>query len=142
MVKPESACMPRLSRAVKMQTSSMTQRIAGEDVLQTLGLASDVPGFNFITPVELAMASTPDKASTTPTKPFQFLAKPPVNGCKLCTAAPRCGRQKIPNSSTTTAVGTETKNARPPRCPGPKNLTKPMITIPPAAYISGCGKLK
>ena len=47
MVKPGSACMPRLSRAVKMQTSSMTQRMAGVDVLETFGLASVVPGIEF-----------------------------------------------------------------------------------------------
>ena len=89
MVKPDSASMPKLSRAVKMQTSSITQSIAGVDVLETFGLASLVPGFNFITPVELAKASPQDRASTTPTKPFQFLKNPPVNGCRLCTASCR-----------------------------------------------------
>ena len=83
MVRPLGReCIAKLSKAVKMHTSSMTQRMAGVDVLETLGLASLHPLLSFITPVELAMASTPDKASTTPTNPFQFLKKPPLKGCK------------------------------------------------------------
>ncbi len=70
------------SKAVKMQTSNMTHRIAGVEVLETLGWASLDPGLSFMTPVALAIASTPDNARTTPTKPFQFLEKPPVSGCR------------------------------------------------------------
>src|SRR5579859_5675839 len=101
-----------------MQTSSITQRIALFEVLDTLGLASLQLGLSFITPVALAIASTPDKASTTPTKPFQFFKKPPCNGCRLCTAAPKCGRQRIPRMTTTITVGIETRNASPPVCLG------------------------
>ena len=115
-----SACMASLSKAVKMQTSSMTHKMAGVDVLETLGLASVVPGLSFITPVELAIASTPDKARTTPTNPFQLCQKPPCSGSRLCNARPRCGMEKIANPTTTTAVGAAIKKARPPVWRGPK----------------------
>ena len=98
----------------------MTQRMAGVEVLETLGLASVQPLLSFITPVELAMASTPDKARTTPTNPRQFLAKPPCRGCKLCTASPGGGWQNAASTITTTTVGTETRKASPPVCLGPK----------------------
>src|SRR5580658_9455411 len=125
MAKPKSA--------VKTQTSNMTHKMAGVDVFDTLGLASLVPALSFMTPVELAMASTPDKARTTPTKPFQFVQNPPVSGCTLCTAVARCGSENTPNSTTTMAVGTETKKASPPVCLGPKMLSIPIIAIEPAA---------
>ena len=48
----------------------------------------------------------------------------------------------MPNSTTTTTVGTDTRNASPPVCFGPKTLSDPMITIATAAYRSGCDTLK
>src|ERR1700677_1561509 len=138
MVMPGRAWAARLNKAVKRQTSTMTQTMAGVEVLETLGLASVVPGLSFITPVELAMASTPDSASTTPTNPFQLWAKPPVKGWRLWTASLRWGTQKMPNTTTTTTVGTETRKANPPVWRGPKRLSNPMITMAPAANNSGC----
>ena len=64
--------MARPRSAVKRQTSSMTQRMAGVEVLETFGCSSVEPGLSFMTPVELAMASTPERARTMPTKPLQF----------------------------------------------------------------------
>ena len=66
-----------------MQTSIMTIKIAGVEVLRDRGCASVLPGSSFITPVAFAIASTPESASTIPTKPAQFFQKPPCNGCKL-----------------------------------------------------------
>src|SRR6516162_10107790 len=103
-----------------MHTSSITYAIAGVEVLETFGRSSELPGFSFITLVALAIASTPDSARTIPTKPFQLAKKPPDKGFRLCRAWPRCGTVKIPRHMTTIAVGTETRNAKPPVCLGPK----------------------
>src|SRR5438094_4833744 len=85
--------------------------MAGVEVLRTDGCASVLPGSSFITPVALAMASTPESASTIPTKPAQFCQKPPCNGCKCPIASPMCGRLKSPRTTTTIAVGTEIKKS-------------------------------
>src|SRR6266705_790822 len=72
--------MARPSSAVKRQTSIITHRIAGVEVLRTDGCASVLPGSSRITPVAFAIASTPESASTIPTKPAQFCQKPPCSG--------------------------------------------------------------
>src|SRR6266700_3675662 len=99
--------MARPSNAVKTHTSIMTHKIAGVEVLTTDGFSSVLPGSSRITPVALAMASTPESASTMPTKPAQFCQKPPCSGCKCPIASPMCGRLKSPRTTTTMAVGTE-----------------------------------
>ena len=71
------------SNAVKMQTSIMTIKIAGVDVLTTEGWASVLPGSSFITPVALAIASTPESASTIPTNPAQFCPKRSVQRLQM-----------------------------------------------------------
>ena len=43
--------------------------------------------------------------------------------------SPRCGRQKSPSNTTTITVGTETRNASPPVCLGPKKFSPPMTTM-------------
>jgi hypothetical protein len=55
-----------------MQTSAITQSMAGVEVFDTVGFSSVLPGSSFITLVALAIASTPERAKTIPTKPFQF----------------------------------------------------------------------
>ncbi len=127
--------MARPSSAVKPHTSIATTMIAFVEVFETFGLSSVLPGSSFITPVAFAMASTPESASTTPTNDFQFFQKPPVSGCVIArvTASPRCGMQNSASSTTTMAVGTETRNARPPVCLGPKILRQPMNTTAPPA---------
>ena len=94
--------------------------IAGVEVFETDGVESVLPGFNRITPVEFAIASTPDNASTIPTNPFQFVPMSFDNGCKFRTASPRCGMLNAAKSTTTTTVGTAIRNANPPVCLGPK----------------------
>ncbi len=47
----------------------------GRGSFATEGWASVLPGSSLITPVALAMASTPESASTIPTKPAQFCQK-------------------------------------------------------------------
>ena len=131
--------MPRPSSAVKKHTSSATHRIAGVLVRVTLGFSSVLPGSSFITPVALAMASTPESASTMPTNPLQFFAMPPVSGWRLCTASPRCGTVNAPSTSTTVPVSTETITASPPVCLGPRRFSAPMPAMASAANISGCG---
>ena len=96
------------------QTSVITISTAGVEVFETDGLWSGLPGLSFITPVALAMASTPDSASTTPTNPRQFTQKPPVSGLTLCQAVSRCGKAKAPSNTTTATVGTAIRNASPP----------------------------
>ena len=71
------------SNAVKTQTSIITIRIAGVDVLTTDGRSSVLPGSSFITPVALAIASTPESASTIPTKPAQFCAESSVQRLQM-----------------------------------------------------------
>ena len=76
------------------------------EVFETRGFSSVLPGSSFITPVAFAIASTPESASTTPTNDVQFFQNPPVSGCTLCTASPRCGSAKHPSRTTTMTVGT------------------------------------
>ena len=52
----------------------------GVEVLTTDGRSSVLPGSSFITPVALAIASTPESARTMPTKPAQLRSKLPCNG--------------------------------------------------------------
>src|SRR2546429_6599898 len=58
--------MARPSSAVNTQTSIITINSAGVEVFVTDGWASVAPGSSFITPVALAIASTPlaDRKST------------------------------------------------------------------------------
>ena len=58
----------------------MTQSSAGVEVCVTEGFASVLPVFSRITPVEFAIASTPESASTIPTNPFQLRQKAPCSG--------------------------------------------------------------
>src|SRR5262245_49808106 len=102
------------NNAVNTQTSTITTMIAGVDVFETEGRDMLLPGFNFITPVALATASTPDNARTIPTNPFQCSPKDPESGCRLLTASPRCGMLMAPNRITTSTVGTDIRNANPP----------------------------
>jgi hypothetical protein len=60
-----------------------------------------------MTPVELAIASAPDKARTIPRKSFQFSQNPPSSGFRWCHASPTCCRQKSPRIQTTITVGIE-----------------------------------
>ena len=62
--------------------------IAGVAVFVTDGCSSLLPGLSFMTLVALAIASTPDKARTIPTKSFQFYQNPPSSGLRLCNASP------------------------------------------------------
>src|ERR1051325_9345603 len=99
--------MANPKRAVKTQTSSITTRIAGVEVLETDGLDKLLPGLSRMTPVELATASTPDNARTIPTKPFQFLPQSCESGSKLPMASGKCGKLNAPSKITTSTVGTE-----------------------------------
>ena len=60
------------SSAVKRQTSIITTTRALVAVRETFGLSGVLPGLSFMTPVELAIASTPERARTMPTKAFQL----------------------------------------------------------------------
>src|SRR5439155_7401194 len=97
------------NNAVKTQTSIITITIAGVDVLTTHGFSSVVPGSSFITPVAFAIASTPDNASTIPTKANQFFPNVPCNGWRRTNASLMCGRQKSPSVITTMTAGMETR---------------------------------
>ena len=103
---------------MKTQTSTSTHSTAGVLVFDTDGRAS-LPGFNFITPVAFAIASTPESASTMPTNDPQLCANPPVSGWTFRIASPRCGIANAPSKITTTAVGTAMRKASPPVWRGP-----------------------
>ena len=53
----------------------------------------------------------------------QFCKKPPCDGWICRTATPKCGKQKMPSTITTSAVGTAIRKARPPVCFGPSKLS-------------------
>ncbi len=67
--------MAQPSSAVPNTTSTATGQIAFFEVIATLGAFAVALGSSVITPVRLAMASTPLNARMTPTKATQFLLK-------------------------------------------------------------------
>ena len=79
-------------------------------------------GSSFMTPVAFAIASTPESASTTPTNELQFSRiRPSADVHASVDGLAKVGNDRTAASSTTTmTVGTETRNARPPVCFGPK----------------------
>lgn len=108
------------SSAVNTQTSAITQRMALVEVWVTRGRSSVEPRFNFITPVALAIASTPDKAKMMLTKPAHTTPQSSGKGLIFWTAFPKWGAAKRISRPTTATVGIVTKNARLPVWRGPK----------------------
>jgi hypothetical protein len=133
------ACIPKPSSAVKMLTSSTTEKIAGVEVFLTEGRPSELPGSSFMTLVAFAIASTPETARTIPTKPFQLCQNPSESGFTLCQASPKCGNEKNARTTTVITVGTETATANSPVRFGPKKFNAPIPRIATPAKISGCG---
>ena len=78
MVRLGSACMAKLSNAVKIYRLEHHPQDRRRRSLGNIRFESDVPGLTIhYTRGIGTIALTPDKARTTPTKPFQFLRNPP-----------------------------------------------------------------
>ena len=124
---PPSACMARPNKAVKMHTSIMTQKMAGVDVLTTDGelrCCRDRASSRRWRWRSLPRQTAPARFRRNPP---QFCQNPPCSGWRFPIAVPRCGRLKIPSTTTTIAVGTEIRKASPPVCFGPSKFSKPIL---------------
>ena len=116
-----------------MTTSSMTVVTARREVRRTEGRSRVASGSNFITPVLLAAASTPERARIMPTKATQLCHTPPVGVCGWKSL--RCGMPPKMRAITTPKTGKASQIAMLPVCLGPKKFSVPMTKMALIAHL-------
>src|SRR5258708_34951361 len=95
--------------AVPSTTSNATIQMALRAVCATVGFSMEESGSRVMTPVRLAIASTPLRARITPTNEVQFRANDLCEGSRWANV--RCGRLIIIMAITITNVGMARVNA-------------------------------
>ena len=117
----ESIAQP--SSAVPRTTSIATGQIALAASRPTFGSAMVDPSSSFMTPVRLAIASTPLSARITLTNCTQRTLRLSCRGSRKRVV--RCGALMAINATTTITVGRASATARLPECFGPNQLIDP-----------------
>ena len=115
--------MAQPRRTVPKTTSMATGQMALREVLTTRGLSMEALASNFMTPVRLAIASTPLRARMTPANATHCLEKGSEEGLRC--SMERWGMLSAMIKRTTTTMGIAMVIARLPLCLGPNQLMMP-----------------